>query len=179
MKRYYVRTEGGRLGSLDGPAVRTASGLRQWFVDGRLHRNDGPAVETASGTALWYWRGVRVDRQIIMDPRSATPVQILAEKNAERRRAWLESYGLHDALCALIDAGKATVIHTDPSPRRLIRIGAIKDVEGEHPVYVEVTCPSTQRVYHLRVHPKCRTCQAAVAWTFRAEPKEYQPAVET
>lgn len=179
MKRYYVRTEGGKLGSLDGPAIRTASGLRQWLVDGRLHRPDGPAVETAAGTRAWYWRGVRVPRHVIEAPRSSSPLDILREPNAEVRRAWLESYGLKDALASLIDDGQARVIHAEPAPepRRLIRIEKIKDTDGEHPQYVEVTCPSTGRVYHLRVPPTMMTCTEAVAWTFRVT--AYSPAIQT
>jgi hypothetical protein len=179
MKAYYIRREGGVLGSLDGPAIRTQSGLRQWLVEGRLHRNDGPAVESAGGTRVWYWRGVRVPQHVVEHPRSASPLEILAEPNAEVRRAWLESYGLHEALDSLVGARKATVIHSDPSPRRLIVISAIKDVDEAHPVYVEVTCPSTKRIYHLRVAPECKTCQEAVAWTFGVAPGSYAPSKET
>lgn len=181
MKRYYVKTERGRIGSLDGPAIRTASGLRQWLVDGRLHRSDGPAVETAAGTALWYWRGVLVPRCVIEDPRGKDPLEILRVDNAEVRRAWLESYGLADALGSLVDLGKAKVVDVepDPEPRRLLRIIAIRDTDEERPQYVEVRCPSTGRMYHLRVPPNVRTCTEAVAWTFRVDADEYKPKVQT
>jgi hypothetical protein len=179
MKRYYVRTENGKLGSLDGPAVRTSSGLRQWLVDGRLHRSDGPAVETASGTKMWYWRGVRVPSHVIESPRARSPLEILKEPNAEIRRASLEAYGLQEALTELLASKKAVIVHEQPGLRRLIRITEIKDTDGEHPTYVEVRCPSTGRMYHLRVPPSVRTCMEAVAWTFRETAQTYNPKVET
>jgi len=140
---------------------------------GRFHREDGPAVVglnpdgSESGTRLWYWNGVRVPRHVIENPRSRPVDEILRWPNVEVRRAWLEAYGLEQALRDLKKHGKAQVIHeTKTPPRRLWQLTAFKDIDQEFPLYVEVTCPSTGRRYFLRVEPKHTTCEAAIASTF-------------
>lgn len=179
MKRYYVAREQGRLSARGRPAITTASGLRWWLVDGRLHRPDGPAVETGNGTSIYYWRGVRVPRHVIENPRARRPDEIMAERNAEVRRAWLECYGLADAMIDLAAAGHACIRHQTTEPRRrLWEIGAT-DVDGECPVYVEVDCPSTDRTYFLRVPPNMRNCEEAVAWTFGVDADRYAVASES
>lgn len=176
--RWFVRRDRGQLSAPGGPAVVTPT-VKQYWLDGRLHRPDGPAVITPSGTRCYFWRGVFVPREAIMDPRSKAPTEILSIENAEVRRAWLESYGLEDALKELLDSRQASIIHeqTNP-PRRLWKILA-RDVDEQYYVYVEVTCPSTDRVYHLRVPPTIRTCSSAVAWTFDLDSKDYVPTIES
>lgn len=50
----------------------------------------------------------------------------------------------------------------------------------EEPLYlVKVRCPSTSVYYTLRVSPKVRTVQEAVAWTFGLQEKDYQPEEES
>jgi hypothetical protein len=46
------------LHRLDGPAIESANGTREWFVNGKRHRLDGPAVEYADGYKFWYVNGV-------------------------------------------------------------------------------------------------------------------------
>lgn len=57
-------------------------------------------------------------------------------------------------------------------PRRLFRADSSFNL-------LEVTCPSTGTVYHLRVPPELASCQAAVAWTFARDSPDYAPLVET
>lgn len=194
-KRWFV-VRAGRTSapsSSSGPAIRFDHGLEQYLVDGRLHRVDGPAVYTPGGTRLYYWRGVHVPAAVIERPRSKSALEILKVPNAEVRRCWMESYGLEDFLLDLARVGKAEILdeEPEPAPRRLWRIKAVKDEDEEHPMYVQVRCPSTGRWYFLRVDPTAygglKTCQAAVASTWRKpdgtlrfeDPSQYAPEVET
>lgn len=183
MKRLHAarvrRDEDGTLTAIGSPAISTRSGLEQWWLDGRLHRPDGPAVSTQSGTKLYFWRGINVPRHIIEDPRATPPEEILEEPNAEVRRAWLESYGLEDAILDLARDGKARMVDQEQAPARRLWEICTRDVDGNPPVYVEVTCPSTDRRYFLRVPPDMRTCHQAVAWTFGETEYSYQPVDET
>lgn len=180
MKRYHVRRENGRLSYPDAPAIETPT-LQQYHLDGRLHRPDGPAVLTSNGTRAWYWRGVRVPRYVIEDPRCKPVQEILNEPNAEVRRVWLEAYGLEDALIDLGRLGGAKVINqTTKPPRRLWEITSCVDIDEQHPRYVEVSCTSTDRKYFLRVPSDVNTAADAVAWTFDVPVKEYNKlTVET
>lgn len=184
MRRHHAprirRGPDGRLTAAGRPAVRLASGLKQWWLDGKLHRPDGPAVETDSGTRWHYWRGVKVPRQLIESPRSLSPAEILKISNAEIRRCWCEAYGLEDVLIDLARDGHARIIHQETEPsRRLWEIQGITDVDENHPRYVEVHCSSTGKTFFLRVPPNVKTCHAAVAWTFAMNQKKYVPNSET
>ncbi len=54
-------------------------------------------------------------------------------------------------------------------PRRLLKILDHLALHGiESPRFVEVTCPSTGKVYWNRVPPQVQTCCDAVAWRFGA-----------
>ncbi len=153
----------------DGALVRVESNgvLVQHFDRGRLHCADGPAVSSRAGTRWFYWRGVRVPRLVIEDPRSVSVETIWKVENVEVRRAWLESYGLEQALTDLRESGRARVIHKTSVPERALWELDYVDVDDRKPRYVQVTCPSTGRVYFLRVHPDHSTCEAAVASTFK------------
>jgi len=51
--------EQGQRHRTDGPAVESANGYREWYVNGKPHRTDGPAVESANGYRAWYVNGKR------------------------------------------------------------------------------------------------------------------------
>ena len=48
-----------RLHREDGPAIESADGAKQWWLNGELHREDGPADESADGTKEWRVNGLR------------------------------------------------------------------------------------------------------------------------
>lgn len=157
--------------------------------EGRLHNPDGPALSYRDGWSIWAVHGVRVTRQIIMEPLTLTPAQITGESNAEVRRVMLERYGID----RYIQGCDAKVLHEDVddlgAPRRLLRAELPGD---EALVLVEVTNSSPEpdgsyRKYWLRVDPQLRplhpdgskgnpqkmTCQNAVASTFGLVGEEY------
>lgn len=47
----------GKLHRKDGPAVESANGNKEWWVNGKLHREGLPAIERANGDKEWYQNG--------------------------------------------------------------------------------------------------------------------------
>lgn len=73
------------------------------------------------------------------------------------------------------DRKQAAPLHSDASGS-LYRL----DVSDGEPIFaVQVHCPSTGRMYLLRVPPTVRTAREAVAWTFDVPAEAYRPFAET
>ena len=53
------RNKQGQLHRLDGPAIESADGTKEWYQKGQRHRLDGPAIEYADGTKEWWIEGKR------------------------------------------------------------------------------------------------------------------------
>jgi hypothetical protein len=47
----------GLLHRLDGPALESIDGTKEWYKNGLRHRLDGPAIEYASGSKYWFQNG--------------------------------------------------------------------------------------------------------------------------
>jgi hypothetical protein len=192
-----LRIEGGRLRVRDCPRLRglpTRLGrLAQLDIAGCLNVTALPAGLVVSSwidvggsgvTALpshlagvgLRWRGVPIDERIAFRPETLSHEEVLAERNAERRRVMLERYGLDrfmaDSAAETLDEDR------DPGgPRRLLRLKLDGD---EDLVCVTVVCPSTERQFVLRVPPNMRTCRQAIAWTAGFDnPHLYKPLIET
>lgn len=192
-----LRIEGGRLRVRDCPRLRTLPArlgrLAQLDIAGCLNITALPSDLAVSSwidvggsgvTALpphlggvgLRWRGVPIDERIAFRPETLSHEEVLAERNAERRRVMLERYGLDrfmaDAAAETLDEDR------DPGgPRRLLRL---KLEDDEDLVCVTVVCPSTGRQFVLRVPPTVRTCRQAIAWTAGFDdPDLYQPITET
>jgi hypothetical protein len=158
-------------------------------VQGRLHRTDGPAVAYRDGYGLWAIHGVRLPQEVVEAPETLTAERILGEPNAEVRRVMIERHGQERFLRA---AGAALVDEDTDAlgfPRRLHRVVIPGD---EDLVMVEVTNSTPEpdghrKSYMLRVAPALRTCQGAIASTWRypdgsrvfAEGRDYQLAAES
>jgi len=56
-KHYYKDKDMRIHHRLDGPAIESAKGNKEWYVDNKLHRLDGPAIERANGSKEWYVAG--------------------------------------------------------------------------------------------------------------------------
>jgi hypothetical protein len=144
---------------------------------GKLHREDGPAIQWPGGARYWYWRGVRVDEAVVLDPRSIRLKDILDELNVEKRRVLLERYGQGRFLAEM----KATIVDSDPDIGVLYR----REISGDEPlvmVKVRNTTPEpdgSHRDYWLRVPPATQTAREGVAWTFGLEPDEYAPLAQS
>ena len=137
---------------------------------GQLHSPDGPAIAWPDGWGVYSWRGIRVPREIIMEP--ATVARIDATDNAEHRRILIERYG--PARYA-IDSG-ASVIHEVIDevgvPMQLLR----REVPGDEPIvllHVRNTTmdpDGSRREYHLRVPPTMTDCYTARNWGLGLSP---------
>jgi hypothetical protein len=139
--------------------------------EGRLHGAAGPALTYRDGWCVHAWHGVAVPEAIITRPESLRPMALFRQANQEVRRVVLERYDLERLL-----RSRFVVLIEEQQDRMLFRI----DLAGEAPFHgMKVTCPSTGRVYVLRVPPAVRTCQEAVAWTFGLSSEEYRPLQET
>jgi len=47
----------GEYHRLDGPAIESSNGGKEWWEYGKLHRLSGPAIECANGGKSWYQNG--------------------------------------------------------------------------------------------------------------------------
>ena len=122
------------------------------------------------------WGRVLIDGRIAFHPETLTVEEILAERNAERRRVMLEQFGfdrfMREAAAEVIDEDQDA-----GGPRQLLHVPLEDD---EDLVCISVRCPSTDRHYMIRVPPDMRTCHQAVAWTAGFDnPDDYRPLVET
>lgn len=135
----------------------------------------GPVLEW-SGHEFWALEGHIIPESWFEDPQEITKEDILKTQNTERRRVLVNHIGIERFTRMMdletIDEGKYGNL--------------VKCNDGITDIYfVQVTCPSTNRQYHLGFHPRVLphrtevTADAAVAWTFRMTEEEYQPAVET
>jgi hypothetical protein len=135
----------------------------------------GTLPDSLRGVRL-RWRNVFVEQRIVFQPETITVEEILAERNAERRRVLLERMGYE----RFFQHTNAEVLDADRDPggeRRLLRVAMLGD---ENLVCVAVRCPSTGRQYLLRVPPDTMTCREAAAWLAGFDdPDEYSPLVET
>jgi len=160
-------------------------------VDGdRLHCADGPAVEWPSGSKYFFWRGMRVEEDIILAPEKITTGRIDNERNAETRRVLLERYGVD----RYMRESGAREIHRDTFGV-LLR----KEMPGDEPIVMVQVVNSTpepdgtKKIYMLRVHPELRpmldggqfgepqklTAHNAVASTFGLVGEMYRPIMQT
>ena len=125
MYREY-RDHRGRLHRHDGPAVE-ADDRQEWWIEGRRHYERGPAVQSKKGTRWYYWRGVLVPPEVVTDPKSKKPEDILKIENIEVRRSWMESYGMEDFM---LDMRPEVLSHNTEKDLMLIKIA----VESGEPI---------------------------------------------
>ena len=142
----------------------------------RPHSADGPSHRWRDGWELYHWHGVRVTRQIVMEPQTLTIEQVRAEENTEVRRVMIERMGYERYLR---ESG-ATLAHED----RYGKLWRARRPDDTDIVMVEVinSTPEpdgTRNRYMLRVPPTTQTAHEGVAWTFGKTVAEYAPRVET
>lgn len=104
------------------------------------------------------------------------PVRVFSIPNAEYRREVMELMGVD----RLFSIPGLMILHEDidnqGNPRKLLRIPC-EDAEGGYLQAVQVTCPTTYRVYHLLVPLETKTCKEAVESTW--DIVGYMPIRET
>jgi hypothetical protein len=169
---------------------------------GRLHNERGPALEYSDGYALYAWHGLRVERELIMEPIAIE--QITVASNAELRRVMIERYGWRRYV---IDSGAQVIDHV-PDTHELPGLRGARLLRMELPgepepiIYLDMinSTPEpdgTFKHYLERIDPKAydgdagRLCHAAMAsrWHYRDENgqlqrsfvrwQDYQPSRES
>lgn len=140
---------------------------------GRLHSPSGPAVEYPDGWGFWAWHGMRVPERAITTPaEQLTREDFLHEPNLEVRRVIQERMGerfLWELGVRFVDGGPRGILYEVDLPNDPERVAR----------YVQVTDPSTGRVYYLRVPRGVASAEEAVAWTFGLSADEYHPSRES
>jgi len=125
---------------------------------GSLHCDTGPALAYRDGWTLWYINGVAVDEQIVLRPEMQSISEIDGEKNAEVRRIRLERYGwpryLRETNAKVLDYRRNDVDATDES--------LMQSADGSR--ILVCACPSTAKVFTMRVPREIEKCEQAQAW---------------
>jgi len=180
----FKRDGDGRLHSDDGPAY--ISPLRCiWYQEGKKHGLDVDAF----GSTCFYFENILVPPRFIRDPDSLTFEEVIGHENTEIRYVGIKIYGFDrmrkEERFDVID----TDIAQDGTERELLQCdGVFKERSGTSPperiTLIKVTNSTPHpdgslKDYYLPIPPDMKTCQQAVAWTFRMEPDEYAPSQET
>lgn len=167
-----IRNAEGRLHCDNAPASVSPT-FCSWFKDGRRH---GLHVDIW-GTIIYFYEGIAVPRKYILEPGSITVEDVFKEKNAEVRYVGVKVLGFDK----IKTSKRYKFIHHDPEKNS--DLFSISGVFDEPMVVVKVVNNSPEpdgsyKNYFLQVPPTMRTCQEAVAWTFRKTVKDYNPSVE-
>ncbi len=165
--------EEGNLHKDDGPAYITPTRIT-WYRNGKKHGLDADKW----GSISYYYEGVRIPPHFYTKPDSLTITEVLAHPNTEVRYVGIKIVGMDRVL----DSENTTIIHKDKQKNQILF--QIKGIFEEPVSYVKVVNSTqepdgTYKDYYLCVPPTVKTCQQAVAWTFRLEEQEYQPEQET
>jgi hypothetical protein len=165
--------EEGRLHKDDGPAYITPTRIT-WYKNGRKHGLDADKW----GSINYYYEGVRIPPHFFTKPESLSITEVLSHANTEVRYVGIKIVGMDKVL----ESNRTTIIHKDEEKNQILF--QIKGIFEEPVSYVKVVNSTqepdgTYKDYYLSVPPTVKTCQQAVAWTFRLEENEYHPEQET
>ncbi len=138
------------------------------------------ATPNSCRDARLQWRGVEVPPRVAFEPQALDETDIFNAPNMELRRVMLQRIGMERFFHLVQRQGTVEVIEADADrggPRRLLRLSLFRaGVE----TCLECRCPSTGRLYLLRVPPRMRSCHQAAAWIAGFDdPTQYQPIIET
>ena len=145
---------------------------------GRPHSANSPAAVFPDGGAKYYWHGVHVPEYVVKEPQLITPQAIDEEHNQEIRRVMVERYGINryiaDCGAKLIQQDECGELYGKdkaPDTWEPLRFVKVKNSTAEP--------DGTFKDYFIRVPPDMATAKAGVSWTFRVNPKDYAPHIQT
>jgi len=122
------------------------------------HNEKGPSHLWADGFSIWTIDGVKVTKQIVLNPETLTIKQIDSEINEEVKRVMIDRFGwaryISETSAKCLDA---RINDVDGTSEALM---VLKDKS----VRLLCACKSTARVYAIRVDNKIKTCQKAQSW---------------
>lgn len=149
------------------------------YIDGK---KDGIDVDVYGSMTFWY-RGVCIPREYFYEKDKLTVEKVFGHPNSEVRWAGLQIIGYEK----IVQSKYVKLIHEQKNPER--RLYAVKKVfedlgNAVNFTVVEVLNGTPEpdgsiKKYYLVTPPNMKSCQEAVAWTFRKEPSKYHPTVET
>jgi hypothetical protein len=135
------------------PVVRVESAR-----DGaRLHCDSGPAL-ASDVEHLYFVHGVMVPEAVVMRPETLTAQDVRQEENEEVRRIMIERMGWPRYLR---ETG-AVVLHRRTNAIDATKEALMQSEDGSH--VLVCSCPSTGRVYGMRVPRNVATCEQAQSW---------------
>ena len=142
--------------------------------DGKLHCESGPALVYRDGWSVYAWHGVGVSDWVIEQP-DLVRLPMISEHSGFEQQVLLERYG-----CERFIRDLGSEVHSDDWGK-LWRASLLLD---EPLVMVQVLNASPEpdgrfKDYFLRVPPSVRSAREAVAWTFGASARSYEPEVQT
>ena len=172
----------GRLAGLDVrecpqlSALPTGLEVTGWIDLAHCGLLENGSLPASIGTPEIRWGRVPIDDRIAFRPESITTEEVLAEKNAERRRVLIDRYGYGRLMSDL----NATVLDADTDPGGERQLLQVVFEDDEDLVAMSCHCPSTGRQYVIRVPPATKTCHQAAAWIAGFDdPSDYRPLSET
>lgn len=120
---------------------------------GQLHNEEGMSCRFKDDWGIWTIRGVEVDEQIVMRPKTQTIEQIRKEENEEVKRIRIERFGWETYL-AKIDAKLLDQRQNDIEGTKEFLFNAKED----NMTALLCVCPSTGKEFVLEVPPETKTC---------------------
>lgn len=131
-----------------------------------LHCATGPAVGYEDGYGVYQWRGTRVEREWIENPKSIKPEEIIKWPNVEQRRCGIEIMGGWHNVLPLLPHKVIDEDH-DEMIGKLVEAD-IPDSGKER--FIIAKC-GTGRTISLCVPPDMKTAIEANAWTQNIPPE--------
>ena len=123
----------------------------------RLHNDTGPACANVIEN-LYFLEGHLVPAHVVLCPELQTITEIDGEENSEIKRIRIERFGwqryLTETGATVLDFNRNDIDQTDE---------ALMQAPDGARVLV-CACPSTARVYSMRVPREIDTCRAAQSW---------------
>jgi hypothetical protein len=135
----------------------------------QLHCSNDSAIHWRDGYELFFWNGVCVPERWIKQSETITKNEILEEVNAEKRRVLREILGAKKYYDIISDGKGLTLIDEDNDnqgyPMKLYETSINDDLINKKVQFLEVTCPSTERVYNI--YPPSQNCKNV--WEAKAD----------
>lgn len=146
--------------------------------DGIFHSAVEPSI-TWGNERFYFYNNLPIPSVFFESPELVTKSMVMAEKNVEKRRAYMEILG-SKRFAELLDLRiRDQAIDRQGSLVELYQSNQPDDLSGDYIQFVKVICPSTGRSYMLCVPPEINGALEAVAWTFGKKPEDYRPIIET
>jgi hypothetical protein len=145
---------------------------------GRMHSEEKPVIEYSDGTKIYMLDNMVVPDKVIEDPENLTRDEVMGIENAEVRRVLFEKMGA-DNFFKVMDFREMDKQQVNGNDVVLLRTKTMDRVARNYINYIQVTCTSTGRKFHLCVPPDINDAVDGLAWTFNMNAEDYVLIEET